>query len=192
LPTPDRRRRRRRPDLNASIVRMLEDQQDKEIAAGGVDPAEFRRVMGHFATGVAILTSKGKSGPCGLTLTAVTSVSLIPPLVLVCVDRSAYTNACIREEGAFGLNFLEEGRGESLSRRFSEPLVRDKFEGVAYRYGSLGAAVLEQALCWMQCRVTQSHEAGDHTIFIGEVVEADAREGRPLVYYRGGYGRFEP
>lgn len=158
-----------------------------------IDPIEFRRVMGHFATGVTVVTTRTPAGrPCGLTASAVCSVSLDPTLLLVCVERGADTHDCIREFGAFAVNVLPEDGGESLSRRFSMQGAENKFEGIAYREERTGAPVLHEALAWLDCRVTESLPGGDHTIFLGEVVAADAREGVPLVYYRGGYGRFVP
>lgn len=112
--------------------------------------------------------------------------------MLVCVERVADSHDCILETGKFSVNVLDDEQGEELSRRFAEPLQDDKFEGVAYRLGTNGAPLLEAALAWVECEVTQTMEGGDHTIIVGEVVDADAREGHPLVYYRGGYGRFDP
>ncbi len=158
-----------------------------------IEPDEFRRVAGHFPSGVTIVTARREDGTlCGLTANAFTSVSLVPPLVLVCIDRAAESHDCILEAGTFVVNVLGDDDGERLSRRFAEPLAADKFEGVAYTSARGDAPVLDAALAWMECRIHQITEAGDHTIFVGEVVDADAREGRPLVYYRGGYGRFEP
>lgn len=158
-----------------------------------MDSSEFRRVLGHFPTGVAVVTARRADGePCGLTVNAFSSVSLRPPLVLVCVDQGADSHACISDSGAFAVNVLEQERGETLSRRFATWGVDDKFEGVAYRTERTNSPILEAALAWIDCRVAQAISAGDHTIFIGEVMEADAREGNPLVYYRGGYGRLTP
>lgn len=158
-----------------------------------IDGSEFRRVMGHFSTGVAIVTSRREAGsPCGLTVNAFASVSLEPPLVLVCVEHGADSHRCIQESGVYAVNVLGEERGESLARRFATWGVEDKFRGVAYREEETGSPVLEAALAWVDCRVVQAVEAGDHTIFVGEVLGADAHEGRPLVYYRGGYGGLQP
>jgi flavin reductase (DIM6/NTAB) family NADH-FMN oxidoreductase RutF len=158
-----------------------------------IDPIEFRRAMGHFATGVTIVTTlDGQRRPCGLTANAFCSVSLEPMLVLVCIDVTSDTHQCIRDAGCFAVNALQEGSGEVLSRRFSTYGIEDKFQGVAYRAESSGAPVLEESLMWLDCRVTNEVPAGDHTVFFGEVLAADAREGTPLVYYRGGYGRFVP
>jgi flavin reductase (DIM6/NTAB) family NADH-FMN oxidoreductase RutF len=158
-----------------------------------IDAIEFRRVMGHFATGVTIVTTHDPAGrPCGLTANAVCSVSIRPTLVLVCVEHDADSHDCIRSSGIFAVNVLAQEGGESLARRFSAWEVEEKFRGVAYREELTGAAVLQDALAWLDCRVVEAHQGGDHTIFLGEVVAADAREGSPLVYYRGGYGRFVP
>ena len=158
-----------------------------------IDDSDFRRVMGHFPTGVTVVTSvSGDGSPCGLTVNAFSSVSLEPPMVLVCVEEAADSFRCIEQAGFFAVNILEEGRGESLSRRFSTWGVADKFRGVAFREERTGAPILEAALAWVDCRVTQMVRAGDHVIFVGEVLDGDAHEGSPLVYYRGGYGRFLP
>ncbi|HEX2093199.1 MAG TPA: flavin reductase family protein [Longimicrobiaceae bacterium] len=158
-----------------------------------IDPIEFRRVMGHFATGVTVVTTRRPDGePCGLTASAVSSVSVNPTLVLVCVERSADSHDCIRSTGAFAVNILQEEGGESLARRFATWEVKDKFRGVAYREEQSGAPVLADALAWLDCRVAEALPGGDHTIFLGEVLAADARVGTPLLYYRGGYGRFVP
>ena len=158
-----------------------------------MDPSEFRRVMGHFPTGVTVVTSRHEdSTPCGLTVNAFSSLSLDPALVLICVEKEADSFNCIDRSGVFAVNILEEGRGEALSRRFSTWGVDDKFRGVAYRTERTGCPILDVALAWVDCRVTERVLAGDHIIFVGEVLEADAHEGSPLVYYRGGYGRFHP
>lgn len=158
-----------------------------------IDHSEFRRVMGHFPTGVTVVTSMHDDGsPCGLTVNAFSSLSLDPPQVLVCVEEAADSFGCIDRSGVFAVNILEEGRGESLSRRFSTWGMDDKFRGVAFRSESTGSPILEAALAWVDCRVIQKVVSGDHAVFIGEVLEGDAHEGSPLVYYRGGYGRFLP
>lgn len=158
-----------------------------------IHPDEFRRVMGHFPTGVTVVTTRQPDGrPCGLTVSAFCSVSLEPALVLVCVDRTASSHACIAESGYFGVNVLDADTGESLSRRFAAADPEGKFEGVAYREEATGAPVLDAACAWLDCRVVQAVPAGDHTIFVGEVAAADARAAEPLVYYRGGYGGLAP
>ena len=158
-----------------------------------MDPSEFRRVLGHFPTGVSIVTTVDPNGrPCGLTVNAFASVSLEPRLVMICVEHNADSHDCLVASGVYAVNVLEEEKGEALSRRFSTWGLEAKFEGVAFNSATTGAPILEAALAWVDCRITERYAVGDHTIFIGEVLDGDAREGRPLVYYRGGYGRFEP
>jgi flavin reductase (DIM6/NTAB) family NADH-FMN oxidoreductase RutF len=157
-----------------------------------IDQSEFRRVIGHFATGVAVVTSCTEAGEgCGLTVSAVASVSLNPTLILICVDLTSDTHASLERSGFFAANFLEEGKGETVARRFAGSGTEDKFRGIAWHTERTGAPVLDDALAWLDCRVTAALPGGDHTIFVGEVVAADAREGTPLLYYRGGYGRYE-
>ncbi len=158
-----------------------------------MDAAEFRRIMGHFATGVTVVTSRDAAGgtPCGLTVNTVTSVSLRPTLVLVCVEQGADSHDCIRGSGYFAINILTSDQ-ERLSRRFAGWDVDEKFAGVAYRTEATGAPILEDAMGWLDCRVRADYPGGDHTIFVGEVVAGDVRDEAPLIYFRGGYGRFTP
>ena len=158
-----------------------------------IDVSEFRRVMGHFASGVAVVTTvRDDDTPCGLTASAVCSVSLDPTMILVCVERAAASHECIENTGIFAVNVLGEGKGETLARRFAGHNLDGKFEGVAYRPEHTGAPVLDEALAWLDCRVAERCTGGDHTVFVGEVVAADTSDGAPLLYYRGGYGRFAP
>lgn len=154
-----------------------------------IDPLEFRRVMGHWASGVAVVTTVRPEGrPCGLTVSAVSSLSLRPTLVLACVDRAADSHDCIGAAGVFAINVLESHTGEALARRFALRGGESKFDGVAWSPGTTGSPLLADALAWMDCRLEQALPGGDHTIFVGEVLAADARPGAPLVYHRGGYG----
>lgn len=157
-----------------------------------LDRIELRRVMGHFATGVTVVTAAAETGePYGLTANAVASVSLEPPLVLACVEAGSDTHPHIRAARAFAISVLAADQ-ESVARRFAEWAAADKFRAVAYRREVTGAPVLEDALAWVDCRLWAEYPGGDHTIFVGEVVAGDAREGAPLIFYRGGYGRFRP
>jgi len=156
-----------------------------------IDISEFRRVIGHLAAGVTVVTTRRPDGtPCGLTASAVCSLSLNPTMILVCVDHGSETHGCIADAGYFAVNVLAEGKGETLARRFAIGEPDEKFTGVAFHDERTGAPVLDEALGWMDCRVTDRAEGGDHTVFMGEVMAADATGGTPLVYYRGGYGRF--
>ncbi|MDX1674644.1 MAG: flavin reductase family protein [Longimicrobiales bacterium] len=157
-----------------------------------IEEAEFRRVLGHFATGIAVVAARDGAGPPrGLTANAIASVSLDPPLVLVCVEHGADTHDVIDAAGAFAISLLDED-GEALARRFASYDPSEKFDGVAYTEEATGAPILNDALAWVDCRVWARYDGGDHTIFVGEVVGADAEDGPPLVYFRGGYGRLAP
>lgn len=158
-----------------------------------IDESEFRRLLGHFASGVTVVTtvSDGER-PSGLTVTAFSSLSLEPPLVLVCIERGADTHDRIADNGVFGVSILAAEDGERLSRRFSEAPVEDRFDSVGYRTVEDGIPILDRAIAWIACRLRSTADGGDHTIFIGEVIAGDAVSGNPLVYFRGGYGTFEP
>ena len=151
-----------------------------------IDKQEFRRVLGHFAAGVTIVTTVGDDGtPYGLTATAFTSVSLDPPLVLVCVDKRAESHPHFHTSRVFAVNFLATDH-EHLSRRFAVS-GGDKFGDLSVSTGLTGAPILRDALGYLECRTVEIIEGGDHTIFLGQVEAADAREGEPLLYFRGGY-----
>jgi flavin reductase (DIM6/NTAB) family NADH-FMN oxidoreductase RutF len=151
-----------------------------------IDPSELRRVMGHFATGVTIITTKDSSGtPFGLTANAFLSLSLDPPLVLISVDKGAQCYSCFVPQNGFTVNFLSENQ-EEISRRFATKGV-DKFAGLQWRLGENGAAILDGGLGYVECRITQCHDGGDHTIVIGEIVNASATGDRPLLFFKGRY-----
>src|SRR5262245_59416676 len=149
-------------------------------------PTEFRTALRSFAAGVTVVTTRDREGrPSGLTASAFTSVSLVPPLVLVCVDHIATAHPDFRTHGWFAVNVLRREQ-EALSRRFAES-GGDKFRGVACHEGATGLPLLDGALATLECRLVEAHEAGDHTIFVGEVQTASVEEGRPLVYFHGTY-----
>jgi flavin reductase (DIM6/NTAB) family NADH-FMN oxidoreductase RutF len=156
-----------------------------------IDKSELRRVMGHFATGVTVITTRDESGhPFGLTANAVTSVSLTPPLILVCVDKSADTYPYFERSKVFAVNILSDTQ-EGVSRRFATTGI-EKFEGIGYHRTETGCAVLDDAVGHMDCRIVDSYDAGDHTIYMGEVLSADANDVPPLLFYRGGYRKLAP
>jgi flavin reductase (DIM6/NTAB) family NADH-FMN oxidoreductase RutF len=152
-----------------------------------VDTVRYRQVMGHFATGVAIVTCSGPDGPAGLTTNAVTSVSLDPLLLLVCFDNTSRTLAAVREARRFAVNVLRAGQ-EDLARVFaSKRVAREKFEAVTHMVAH-GVPVLDAALAWLACDLRELHPGGDHTIGIGAVTHMDADpHGEPLVWFRGTY-----
>jgi 3-hydroxy-9,10-secoandrosta-1,3,5(10)-triene-9,17-dione monooxygenase reductase component len=152
-----------------------------------VDPGRYRQVMGHFATGVAIVTCSGPDGPAGLTTNAVTSVSLEPLLLLVCFDNTSRTLLAVRDARRFAVNVLRAGQ-EDLARVFaSKRVAREKFEAVTHMVAH-GVPVLDGALAWLACDLRELHPGGDHTIGIGAVTHLDADPGgEPLVWFRGTY-----
>jgi flavin reductase (DIM6/NTAB) family NADH-FMN oxidoreductase RutF len=151
-----------------------------------IDKQEFRRVLSHFAAGVTIVTTAGADGkPYGLTATAFTSVSLEPPMVLVCVDKTAESHPHFHASRVFAVNFLRAGH-EHLSRRFAVS-GGDKFKDLVVSRGVTGAPLLPEALGHLECRTVDILEGGDHTIFLGQVEAGDARGGEPLLYFRGAY-----
>lgn len=152
-----------------------------------VEKDEFRRAMSHFAAGVTVVTTVADDGSRhGLTVTAFTSVSLEPPLVLVCIASGAESYSRFRESGVFAVNFLAAGQQE-VSRRFATRGT-DKFAGVETRTAATGSPLLAGTLGYVDCRTVNAVQAGDHTVLIGEVCAADARSGEPLAYFRGAYG----
>jgi len=162
--------------------------ESAKLEAAGVAAALFRRVCGAFATGVAVATVTGRDGkPHGLTVNSFTSVSLHPPLVLVCIGHRAATHGPFSTAAHFAVNFLEESQQE-LSERFASSHPR-RFEGLAWHAGETGAPVLGGALGVLECETWRKMDAGDHTIFLGLVKRAHVREGRPLVYFSGQYRR---
>jgi 3-hydroxy-9,10-secoandrosta-1,3,5(10)-triene-9,17-dione monooxygenase reductase component len=153
-----------------------------------IDSQELRRILGHFATGVTVITTRDDTGsPCGLTANAFTSLSLNPPLILICVDKGAQCYSCFVESNVFTVNFLHEDQ-EEISRRFATKGA-DKFAGLTWHEGAHGAAVLDGAIGHLECKIVQSYEGGDHTIVVGEVLSGVASHDRPLLFFRGKYHR---
>jgi flavin reductase (DIM6/NTAB) family NADH-FMN oxidoreductase RutF len=151
------------------------------------DDARFRDVMGHFATGVAVVTVYAQEGPAGLTTNAVTSVSLHPPLVLVCIDNGSRTLPLIRAAGRYAVNVLRAGQQDLAAVFASKRVAREKFEAVTHTVAH-GVPVLDEALAWMACDLEDLHAAGDHTIALGRVTHLHAdHDGEPLLFFRGRY-----
>ncbi len=155
-----------------------------------IDQHAFRAVLGRFSSGVTIVTLLDAGGAdCGMTVSAFCSVSLEPPLILICVDHAASVQDSMSKAENFTVNILSEGQ-EALARRFADP-ESDRFAEIGFSRAGNGTAILNDALGYLQCKVITRHSTGDHDIVIGEVEEASAHEGRPLLYYRGGYAQLE-
>jgi flavin reductase (DIM6/NTAB) family NADH-FMN oxidoreductase RutF len=151
-----------------------------------VDPSQFRQLLGRYATGVAVVTANSSDGtPAGMTVNSLTSVSLVPPLVSICVDTTADMHRVLRETNRLVLNLLAADQ-EMVSRRFAGQ-HHNRFEGIGYRLNEHGLAVLDGVIAHIECERHATFEAGDHTIYVARVTGGRAAAGRPLVYYRGGY-----
>lgn len=156
------------------------------------DDAHFRQVLGHFCTGVVVVTALDDGAPVGFTAQSLTSVSLDPPLVSVCPARTSTTWPRIRAAGAFCVSILADDQ-EVTCRAFAKP-GPDKFAGIGWTPSpATGSPLLDGAVAWVDCRLEAEYEAGDHLIALGAVLDLGVAEGKqPLLFYRGGYGRFEP
>jgi flavin reductase (DIM6/NTAB) family NADH-FMN oxidoreductase RutF len=156
------------------------------------DPKTFRRVLGHYPTGVCAITATQADGkPIGMAVGSFTSVSLDPPLVAFFPDRSSSTWPKIEAVGRFCVNVLAEHQ-EPLCRALASK-AEDKFAGIPYHFSSAGLPILEEIVAWIDCDLHAVHEAGDHFIVLGEVHSLDVeRPGKPLLFFQGGYGQFAP
>ena len=155
-----------------------------------VSPDEFRSVLGRFPSGVTVVTTKAADGSDqGMTVSAFCSVSLEPPLVLICIEKTASVYDALTSAPGFVVNILS-AKQEQIARRFSIVDI-DRFEGVGFSRTQNGIAVLDDVLGIIECRKFALHDAGDHTIIVGEVEVTRAENGSPLMYYRGGYAQLE-
>jgi len=154
------------------------------------DPQRFRQVFSHLPTGVTVVTATLEGAPVGMAANSVTSVSLQPPLLLICPARSSTTWPSLRQAGGFCVNVLAHGH-EHVSRRFAASGI-DRFEGVAW-HPREGGPALDEAIAWIDCEIEAEHEAGDHTVVIARVLDLDVSGGyQPLVFFGGRYGTFAP
>jgi flavin reductase (DIM6/NTAB) family NADH-FMN oxidoreductase RutF len=151
------------------------------------DRQRYRAVMGHFTTGVAVVTAQSAEGAFGMTTNALCSLSLDPLLLLVCFDNEARTLPVVREARRFAVNVLRAGQEELAVVFASKRVAAAKFESVTHTVAH-GVPVLDGALAWIACDLDALHEAGDHTIGVGRVTHLDADpDGEPLVFFRGRY-----
>lgn len=153
------------------------------------DKETFRHVIGHFASGVTVLTARDGHDDFGATASAVSSLSLEPPMLLVCLNTRSNTQQAIHASRAFGVSILDEDQGV-VAERFASPRGR-KFEDLNVQRGAGGIPLLADSLAYCECRVAEDVLAGTHRVFLGTVTRAVAREGSPLTYFRGKFGRFE-
>jgi flavin reductase (DIM6/NTAB) family NADH-FMN oxidoreductase RutF len=152
-----------------------------------VNRDEFRAALGRFVSGVTVVTTLSNDNrPAGITVSAFSSVSLEPPLVLVCIDKRASLHNHLSEGSHFAVNILGDHQQE-ISKRFASR-DENRFEGARYREGLNGAPLLEDALAYIECRVVHAYPGGDHTILVGEVESTSVADHKPLAYFRGNYG----
>jgi 3-hydroxy-9,10-secoandrosta-1,3,5(10)-triene-9,17-dione monooxygenase reductase component len=153
-----------------------------------VEAQELRRVLGHFPTGVTVITAHGEDGPVGMAANSFTSVSLEPPLVLICPAKSSTTWPLIRAARRFCANILAQNHAE-ICRQFAQA-EGDRFAGVSLHERPFGPA-LDEAVAWIECEIDSEYDAGDHRIVVARVdAIQSAEEAEPLVFFRGGFGRF--
>lgn len=158
-----------------------------------MDAAHFRQIFGHFATGVTVVTTAHDGWLHAMTANAISSLSLDPILILICVDKTAHMHEEMPKAGKFGVNILADGQ-EDVSRLFAQhaPPEEGALQGVPYHLGPNGTPLIEGCLAFLECRVTEQYAGGDHTIFLGEVLHGEVlREAEPLLFYRGGYRRMD-
>jgi len=149
------------------------------------DSTQQRKIFGHFATGVTVVTTDGVGGPHGLTANAVASLSLNPPLVLVAVEKTAQTLGFLKQNRCFAINILRVDQ-EDLSKRFATPGPKD-FSDLKLRRGETTAPILADCLAFVDCKVVEILPGGDHEIFVGEILAGEIHGGDPLLYYSGRY-----
>lgn len=159
-----------------------------------IDAAAYRRVVGEFATGVSVVTTAVDGRLHGTTVNSLTSVSLDPLLLLICIDRKANAHRELESGERFAVNILTAEQ-EELSHLFAESNKPElgRLQGVPYRIGPHGTPVLEDCLAYLECEVSGQYPGGDHTIFMGAVLGGETlREDAPLLFHRGSHGRVDP
>jgi 3-hydroxy-9,10-secoandrosta-1,3,5(10)-triene-9,17-dione monooxygenase reductase component len=155
----------------------------------GFDQARFREVLGHFATGITIVTATEEGEPVGFSCQSFAALSLDPPMVILAPAKSSTSWPRIARAGAFCVNILGEHQ-EAVCRAFAVS-GGDKFDGVKWSPGVTGAPVIDGSLAIVECTLGAIYEGGDHELLTGHVVDMEVGEGSPLLFYRSGFGRFE-
>lgn len=171
----------------------VESKSAGDVSRSQIEGDQLRRVLGHFATGVTVVTANAEAGPVGMVANSFTSVSLEPPLVLFCAGTSSDTWPSIQAVGRFCINVLNDEQ-ERLAVKFAKKGT-DRYEGVEHMLSVHGVPRLAGATAQIDCQIVAEHEAGDHVIVVGQVLEmdlADSESGElsaPLIFYRGGFAR---
>jgi len=166
------------------------------MPAGSVDPVEYRRVAGRFATGITVVTTRQDGAHHAMTVNSFTSVSLAPVLVLISVEKIARFHAAVLGAGVWGVSVLASGQ-EDVARWFAtrgRPSTEDQFDGIRHRYGAAtGTVLFDEALATLECRTVSVTDAGDHSVLVGEVLGVDLpASGEPLLYFDSRYHSFDP
>lgn len=152
-----------------------------------IDKDAFKEALRGWASGVTVVTSRAGDKVHGMTVSAFSSVSADPPLVLVCANRSSTTHGIIEEGGVFAVNILAEHQ-EEVSNVFASAKYEDsRLERVGWTEGETGAPLIDEALATLECKVSSAHREGSHTIYIGQVEAVHTNDTTPLLYYKGGY-----
>ena len=153
----------------------------------GVEPDDFKAALGRWASGITVVTAQGPDGPVGLTASAFSSLSLHPPLVLVCIGKASYHHEHFVQAPGFGVHILDATQ-EEVSNTFAFKR-EDRFAGLEVQEGPLGVPLLPGGLARLACELHDVVEGGDHSIVIGRVLQADVGDGAPLAWWQGGYRR---
>jgi flavin reductase (DIM6/NTAB) family NADH-FMN oxidoreductase RutF len=163
---------------------------DSTSKKNGISRDEFRAALGRFASGVTVVTTRDAEGRLhGLTVSAFCSLSLEPPMILVCIEKTTGSHYAFEESEFFAVNFLAEGQ-EALSNHFASH-IPDKFEDVEYRLGVGEVPVLENAFVTLECRLAYTYDGGDHTIYAGLVEKSNVHDENPLIYWHGNYRKLK-
>ena len=169
---------------------MITNRDIDHSVSPGLDAAVFRRVIGSFMSGVVVITTSDGELPHGMTVSAVSSLSMDPPMLLACLNTTSRTQDVVTRTGVFAVNILAHDQGE-LAARFARSGLIDKFDGVGFRRGVTGVPLLDGTLAVVECRVVEVVTGGTHRVFLGRVLHAEAAEGSPLAYFRGRFGKLE-
>lgn len=163
---------------------------DNSTKKNGIGKDEFRAALSRFPSGVTIVTTRDREGRLhGITVSSFASVSLDPPMILVCIEKTTGSHYALQESEFFVINILAEGQ-ENISNRFASPIT-NKFDELDYHTGTGEVPVLTNALVTLECRKAYAHEGGDHTIFVGLVEKSTVKDENPLVYWHGNYRKLE-
>lgn len=158
----------------------------------GIDAGQFKDSLKRWASGVSVVTTRQDGGIRGITVSSFCSLSLDPPLILICIDRQAHSHQTIAHEGCFAVNILRADQrklSDMAAGRFGDEGAR--LAGYSHRREVTGAPVLDDCLAWLDCRLKAGHDGGDHTIYVGRIEATGRAEGEPLLYYSGAYGEVQ-